>query len=45
MAPRTLSVHAKLLAALGLTSLALIAAIPANQADQALMDGTGRWRA
>jgi hypothetical protein len=41
MAPRTLSAHAKLLAALGVTSLALIAATPANQADQALMDGHG----
>ena len=41
MASRTLSAHAKLLAALGVTSLALIAGTPASKADQALMDGDG----
>ena len=41
MPSRTLSAHAKLLAALGVTSLALIAATPANHADRALMDGDG----
>jgi hypothetical protein len=41
MPPRTLSAHAKLLAALGVAALALIAATPANQADQAVMDGDG----
>ena len=41
MAPRTRSTHAKLLAALGVTSLALIAATPANKADQPRMDGDG----
>jgi hypothetical protein len=41
MAPRSLLAHAKLLAALGVSSLALIAAAPASQADQAVMDGGG----
>jgi hypothetical protein len=41
MASRTLSAHAKLLASLGVTSLALIVATPANQGDRALMNGDG----
>ena len=41
MAPRTLAARATILAALGVTSLALIAATSANKADQALMDGDG----
>ena len=39
MASRTLSAHATILAALGVTSLALIAATPANRAEQALPGG------
>ena len=41
MARRTLSAHATILAALGVTSLALIATTPANKTDRALMDGDG----
>jgi hypothetical protein len=40
MAPRNLAAHAKLLAALGVTSLALIAATAAKQADPAPIGGT-----
>ena len=41
MTPRTLSVRAAIIAALGVTSLALIAAAPATKADHALMDADG----
>jgi hypothetical protein len=41
MAPRTLSAQAKLLAALGVTSLALMVAAPASNANQASTDADG----
>ena len=41
MAARTLSAQAKLLAALGVTSLALMAAAPASNANQAPTDADG----